>query len=202
MSKLALLLSLAFMHCLELVWRFIIKRSVRSPIIIKFYVIFNTFYELCFRFVLISIYLFPLHGSEKRLRYSIIMRPAWLGKRLDNLVHAQHLTKCIRYILRSLITVKCQALRSISVLERPPKCGRDQICTVLCRYTVGNYLSRKQVKDHANIKILIIYLKAGHIADPNPVRLTCMELPLKNILSLVQPFPPPVISLGRNRNAL
>lgn len=120
MPKSALLLSLPFMHCLELVWRFIIKRSVRSPIIIKFYVIFNTFYEWCFRFVLIAIYLFPLHGSEKSPRCSIIMRLAWLGKRLDNLVYAKHLTKCIRCILRSLVTVKCQVLRSIPVPERPP----------------------------------------------------------------------------------
>lgn len=43
-------------------------------------------------------------------------------------------------------------------------------------------LSRKEVKDRTDIEIFMIDFKAGHITDPDTIRLVHLELPLKDIL--------------------
>ena len=76
------------MDLLELIWCFIVKRTMRSLSIVKFYVIIDTFCELLLGFVLCTIDLFSLHEREKQLHDSIVMGLAWSRERLDNLVHA------------------------------------------------------------------------------------------------------------------
>lgn len=75
------------MDRLKLIWRLIVKRAMRPLSIVKFYVVFNAFFELLLGFVLCTIDFFSLHEREKRLHDSIVMGLAWSRKRLDNLVH-------------------------------------------------------------------------------------------------------------------
>ena len=77
-----------FMDLLKLIWRFIVKGTMRSLSIVKFYVIITTFCELLLGFVMYTIDLFSLHERKKRLHDSIVMGLAWSRERLDNLVHA------------------------------------------------------------------------------------------------------------------
>lgn len=71
----------------KLIWRFIVKRTMRSLSIVKFYVIIDTFGELLLRFVLCTMD-FSRCMKEKKLHGGIVTGLTWGRKRLDNLVHA------------------------------------------------------------------------------------------------------------------
>ena len=75
------------MDRLELIWRLIVKRAMRSLSVVKFYVVIDAFCKLLFGFVLCTIDFFPLHEKEKRLHDGVVMELARSGERLDNLVH-------------------------------------------------------------------------------------------------------------------
>lgn len=194
--------SFSFMDCLKLIWCFVVKSAMWSLSVVKFYIIIDTFYELLLWFVLCAIDFFALHRSEKRLHDSIVMRLTRRGERLDNLVYPQQFAECLWGILCSLVAVKQQRLRGISALECLLECWGDQISTVLRGYSVGYYLSGKEIKDCTDIQVFAIDFKAGHIADPNSVWLICLEFPLEKILLFSQSFFFLIISFRMASNTL
>lgn len=116
--------------CLKPVRCFVRQGAVRTPGIVKKSILINTFHELPFRFIILTVYFFFFHRREESLRNGVVMQPAGMGRRWDNLVQKQQLPKGARCILGALVAVKCQALRTISALKCPLKCRSNQICTV------------------------------------------------------------------------
>ena len=75
------------MDRLKLIWRLIVKRAMRPLSIVKFYVVFNAFFELLLGFVLCTIDFFSLQEREKRFHDGVVMGLVQSSERLVNLVH-------------------------------------------------------------------------------------------------------------------
>ena len=67
---------------------------------------------------------------------------------------------------------------------------------------MGYDLSGKQVKDHADIEIMTIDLKAGDVTDPDTVRFIYLEMTLQEVLLFQKAFSLMMILLGMDGNTL
>lgn len=100
----------------------------------------------------------------------------------------QKFLKRKRGILGTSVAMKNKSMiwTAFQISSTESKCNK--LCAVFLGYPIGNHLSSKEIKDSANIVIMVVELKSCDIAYPNTVWRIRMELLLENV-SVFAPLP-------------